>query len=72
MGTRYPPQPHLDRLTMRNLGSALRPDYDPVVKSPLPESLRNLLLEYTVAEAVGEPQGRKLSRASETVPHLPR
>ena len=67
MGQRYAPQPHLDRLTMKQLGSTLRPDYDPVVRSPLPQHQRDLLLQYAVAEAVRQGDGR----SNEVVPHLP-
>jgi hypothetical protein len=55
---------------MRRLGSVLRPEYDPLVKSPLPQRQRDLVLEYTVAEAVSRPE-EKRSRHLEVVPHLP-
>jgi len=72
MRQRYAPPPHLDRLTMKRLGSTLRPDYDPVVRSPLPRRQRDLLLQYAVAEAVGEAREPGGLRSNEVVPHLPR
>ncbi len=72
MGQRYAPQPHLDRLTMKQLGSTLRPDYDPVVRSPLPQHQRDLLLQYAVAEALSETREAAPARSKEVVPHLPR
>lgn len=65
MGQRY--APHLDRPTMKRLGSSLRPDYEPVIRSPLPPRQRDLLLQYAVAEAVRQGDGR----STEVVPHLP-
>ncbi len=70
MARRYAPKPHLDRLMMRRLGSALRPEYDPLVKSPLPSKQRDLVLEYAVAKAVSDPQ-EKQPRPQEVVPYLP-
>lgn len=66
----YTPKPHLDRLMMRRLGSALQPEYDALMKSPLPPEQRDLLLRYAVAEAVNHPSG-KPSRAQEAVPRFP-
>src|SRR3712207_8032559 len=40
--------------TMRHLGSTLRPEYDPLVKSSLPRKQRDLVLEYAVAEATSD------------------
>ena len=70
MTRRYTAKPHLDRLIMRRLGSALRPEYDPLVRSPLPPRHQDLVLEYTAAEAVSEPEERR-SRPREVVPYLP-
>ena len=70
MSRRYTAKPHLDRLMMRRLGSALRPEYDPLVKSPLPPRQRDLVLEYAVAEAVSDPKERQ-PRPREVIPHLP-
>ncbi len=70
MTRRYAPKPHLDRLMMRRLGSTLRPEYDPLVKSPLPPRQRDLVLEYAVAKAVSDPEERR-SRPQEVVPYLP-
>jgi hypothetical protein len=52
---------------MKRLGSSLRPDYEPVIRSPLPPRQRDLLLQYAVAEAVRQGDGR----SHEVVPHLP-
>ncbi len=70
MSGRYTAKPHLDRLLMRRLGSALRPEYDPLVESPLPQRQRDLVLEYSVAEAVVDPE-QKRARLREVVPRFP-
>ena len=70
MSRMYTAKPHLDRLIMGLLGSALRPEYDPLVKSPLPPRHQDLVLEYTAAETAPEPK-EKRSRPQEIVPYLP-
>ncbi len=70
MDRRYTAKPHLDRIIMRRLGSALRPEYAPLVKGPLPPRHQDLVLQYTAAEAASEPQGRQ-PRPREIVPYLP-
>ncbi len=69
MDRRYTAKPHLDRLMMRRLGSALPPEYAPLVRSPLPPRHQDLVLEYT-AKAASEPEERR-SRSREFVPYLP-
>ncbi len=54
MGRRYAPQPHLDQLTMSHLGSVLRPEYDPLIKSSVPRKQCDLLFQYALAEAAPE------------------
>jgi hypothetical protein len=42
---------HLDRSILDQIGSALRPEYDPLVASSLPQKLRELLFQQALAEA---------------------
>ncbi len=70
MDRRYTAKPHLDRLLMGRLGSALRPEYDPLVKIPLPPRHQDLVLEYTAAEAASEPKEKRV-RPPEVIPYLP-
>ncbi len=54
---------YLDRSTMDHLGSALRPEYDLVVTSPVTRKHRDLLFQYTLAEAsVGAERGSREAR----------
>jgi hypothetical protein len=43
-----------------------------VVRSPLPQHQRDLLLQYAVAEALSETREATPARSKEVVPHLPR
>ncbi len=71
MERRYTRQPHLDRFTMRRLGSALRPDYDPLVNSSLPERQRSILQRIAEADERRQAEQERPSRLKEVVPHLP-
>ena len=70
MSRRYTAKPHLDRLMMRRLGSALQPEYDLLVRSHLPQKQRDLVLEYSVAEAMSDLED-KSPRSKEVVPRFP-
>ncbi len=49
---RYLAQPYrFDRLFMSHLGSRLRPEYDPLVRSALPPLYWELLLDLELAQA---------------------
>ncbi len=69
MDRRYTAKPHLDRLIMRRLGSALRPEYDPLVRSPLPPSHQELVSKYKAEDKGSEEE--RLPRPREVVPYLP-
>ncbi len=64
---------HLDRSILDQIGSALRPEYDPLVASSLPRKLRELLFQQALAEAALQAE-RKCHAARlslrESVPHL--
>jgi hypothetical protein len=54
---------YLDRSAMDHLGSALRPEYDLVVTSPVTKKHRDLLFQYALAEtSVGAERGSREAR----------
>ena len=54
---------YLDRSTMNHLGSALRPEYDPVVTSPVTRKHWDLLFRYALSEAsLGSERGSREAR----------
>ena len=64
---------HLDRSILDQIGSALRPEYDPLVASSLPRKLRELLFQHTLAEAALQAErGCHAARLTlrRRVPHL--
>jgi hypothetical protein len=60
-----------DRLFMSHLGSRLRPEYDPLVRSSLPRNYWELLLDLELACISAEPDETPSLLPPEVPPHFP-